>query len=363
VPSYQKEDVIVIALRLALLTWVVLTALLPAFRGPASAADAKAGAAPLWVTYKGSDGPGKGKHVVLVSGDEEYRSEEALPQLAKILAKRHGFTCTVLFAIDPADGTINPNKTNNIPGLAALRKADLMIIATRFRDLPDEQMKYIAGYVESGNPIVGLRTATHAFNIKPGKTYSRYSFNSKEWPGGFGRQVLGETWVNHHGRHGKQSTRGIVAKGQEKHPILRGIGSKYGDIWGPTDVYAVHLPLPGDSTPLVLGEVVEGMDPMDPPVLGKQNEPMMPVAWTKTYRTASGKTARVFTTTMGASQDFLSEGLRRVVVNACYWALGMEDRIAARADVDLVGEYHPRPFGFNGFVKGRRPADLASLAR
>src|SRR6266699_2166182 len=91
-------------------------------------------AADPWVVYEGHDGPGKGKHVVLISGDEEYRSEEALPQLAKILARHHGFKCTVLFAIDPNDGTINPNKNNNIPGLEALQHADLMVIATRFRD-------------------------------------------------------------------------------------------------------------------------------------------------------------------------------------------------------------------------------------
>src|SRR5246127_1105708 len=84
------------------------------------------------VVYQGNEGPGKGKHIVLVSGDEEYRSEEALPQLAKILASRHGFKCTVVFAIDPKDGTINPNVPNNIPGLEALDTADLMIIFTRF---------------------------------------------------------------------------------------------------------------------------------------------------------------------------------------------------------------------------------------
>src|SRR5438045_9488570 len=83
---------------------------------------------PLWVVYDGFDGSGKGKHIVLVSGDEEYRSEEALPQLAKILATHHGFKCTVLFAIDPKDGTINPDKKDNIPGLEALKTADLMVI-------------------------------------------------------------------------------------------------------------------------------------------------------------------------------------------------------------------------------------------
>src|SRR5207237_1738159 len=143
--------------------------------------------------------------------------------------------------------------------------------------------------------------ATHAFNIKSGKTYARYSYNSKEWDGGFGRQVLGETWVSHHGQHGKQSTRGIIAPGEKDHPILRGI--KDGDIWGPTDVYGVHLPLPGDSQPLVLGEVLVGMKPTDKPLAGKKNEPMMPIAWTKSYAAPRGKTGRIFTTTMGASEE------------------------------------------------------------
>src|SRR5213592_1358542 len=116
------------------------------------------------VVYEGTDGPGKGKHIVMISGDEEYRSEEALPQLAKILAKHHGFKCTVLFAIDSQTGVINPNQNNNIPGLENLQSADLLIIATRFRDLPDEQMKHLADYIESGKPIIGMRTATHAFS-------------------------------------------------------------------------------------------------------------------------------------------------------------------------------------------------------
>jgi hypothetical protein len=309
-----------------------------------------------WLVIDGKDGPGKGKHVVLISGDEEYRSEESLPQLAKILAQRHGFKCTVLFAIDPKDGTINPNQRDNIPGLDALETADLMVIFTRFRDLPDAQMKHIVDYVESGRPIIGMRTATHAFDLKS-PTYARYTWNSREWDGGFGRQVLGETWISHHGQHGKQSTRGVIAKGEEEHPILRGIQS--GDIWGPTDVYGVRLPLPGDSKPLVLGQVLHGMDPTDKPVEGKVNDPMMPIAWVKTYQGQQGKTARVFTTTMGASQDLQSEGLRRLLVNACYWAVGLGDKIPGKSNVQIVGEYQPRPFKGDGFVKGRKPQDYA----
>jgi hypothetical protein len=308
-----------------------------------------------WVVFSGREGPGKGKHVVLISGDEEYRSEEALPQLAKILATHHGFTCTMLFAINPDDGTIDPNRNDNIPGLEALDKADLMVIFTRFRKLPDEQMKHVVDYVESGRPIIGLRTATHAFDLAGGK-YAKYSWTSNEWDGGFGRQVLGETWISHHGNHGSQSTRGLIAKDAANHPILRGIQD--GDIWGPTDVYGVTLPLP-DCKPLVMGQVLQGMKPADEPAAGKQNDPMMPIAWVKTYTGTSGKAARVFTTTMGASQDLESEGLRKLLVNACYWALGMDDKITATTCVELVGEYHPLPFKPDGFKPGVKPGDHA----
>lgn len=311
-----------------------------------------------WLTFEGGDGPGKGKHVVLISGDEEYRSEEGLPQLAKILSKRHGFTCTVLFSINPKDGTIDPDYQKNIPGLEALDKADLMIIQTRFRDLPDEQMKHVVDYVESGRPIIGMRTATHAFQVDRGRTYARYSWNSREpgWEGGFGRRILGETWIDHHGHHGQQSTRAIVAPGAEGSPIVKGCE----DVWGPTDVYGVRLPLPGDSKPIMLGEVLEGMSPTDKPVKGPQNSPLLPVAWTKTYQGTNGRSGRVFTTTMGVATDLQNEGLRRLLVNASYWAVGLEDKIPARADVELVGEFHPTAFGFHGFVKDRKPADYAN---
>jgi type 1 glutamine amidotransferase len=295
------------------------------------------------------------KHVVLISGDEEYRSEEALPQLARILAKHHGLSCSVLFALDP-DGTVNPNRSENNPGLDALKTADLVILMTRFRDWPDDQMKHFVDYVESGRPIVALRTATHAFAFRNNKTYARWSWNSKEpgWEGGFGRKVLGETWVSHHGAHGKQSTRAIIAPGKQKHPILRGI--KDGDVWGPTDVYTAHPTTDADI--LLLGQVLTGMRPTDPPLQGPKNDPMMPVAWTRFWNAPSGKTMRVFTTTMGSSQDLESAGFRRLIVNAVYWGLGMENKIRPNAKVDIIGPYKPTPFGFNAFQKGRKPEDF-----
>jgi type 1 glutamine amidotransferase len=307
------------------------------------------------VVYEGGEGPGQGKHIVLVSGDEEYRSEEALPQLGKILAKHHGFKCTVLFPIDPKDGTINPN-VSNIPGLEAVDNADLLVVFLRFRDLPDEQMKHLVDYIESGRPVIGIRTSTHAFNTKSEK-YGKYTWTNgdKNYEQGFGRQVLGETWISHHGQHGKQSTRGIIAPGQQSHPILRGI--KDGDIWGPTDVYGVRLPLPGDSQPLVLGAVLEGMKFDDKPVTGDKNDPMMPIAWTKTYTGTAGKPARVFCSTIGAANDLSAEGTRRLLVNACYWAAGLESKIPDSSNVALVGDYQPSNFSFNGFKKGVKPED------
>ena len=340
-------------LRLALLTASV-TLLLTMLATTARAADDDA----KWVTYQGGDGPGKDKHIVLVGGDEEYRSEESLPQLGKILAKHHGFTCTVLFAIDPKTGEINPDVTNNIPGLEALDHADLMIIATRFRNLPDEQMQHIVDYLEAGKPVIGLRTATHAFNFPKGSTYEKYgwTYAGKDYEKGFGKQVLGETWVSHHGQHKVQSTRGVAAPDAKDSPILRGI--KDGDIWGPTDVYTVNLPLPGDSKPVVLGQVLEGMKSDDKPVQDAKNNPMMPVAWTKTYEGKDGTKGRVFATTMGAAMDLATEGTRRMVVNAVYWCLGMEEQIPpSGTNVDLVGSYEPTMFGFKGYKKGVRPAD------
>ncbi len=324
-----------------------------ALAGLAIPAGGRALAADPWIVFEGKDGPGKGKHIVFVTGDEEYRSEESMPQLAKILAVHQGFRCTVLFAINKQDGTIDPTTVDNIPGLEALDGADLMVLFTRFRELPDDQMKHVIDYADSGRPILALRTATHAFRYVKNKDspYAKYSFDSRDFSGGFGRQVLGETWIDHYGAHQKESTRGLAAPGMEKHPILKGAE----DVWGPSDVYAITT-LTGDSKPVLLGQVLSGMDPKDPP---NNDKKPVPVAWIKTYTGAQGKASRIFTTTMGHGGDFQSEGFRRLLVNACFWCLGMEDRVPGKAKVDLVGKYEPNPIGFGGHKKGLKPADHA----
>ncbi len=338
---------------------------------PNARAGAPAPATPAqWVHYEGAADLRKDRRIVLVSGDEEYRSEEALPQLAQILATRHGFDCTVLFAQDPArPGMIDPNYVGNIPGLEALAGADLLILFTRFRALPDEQMQRFEDYLEAGKPLIGIRTATHAFNFQD--TASRwyhwgnyFEEAGHPWDGGFGRLVLGERWHTHHGHHKHQSTRGLIAPGAEAHPLTNGI--KDGDIWGPTDVYGVRLPLPGDARPVILGQVIDragdfreddpyfGMRPTDSEVAAVNpatkepydpNDPMMPIAWTKSYQLPGGKTGQAFTSTIGAATDLTNEGVRRLFLNAAYYLLGLE--VPARADVGLVGDYRPSAYSFH----------------
>ena len=305
-----------------------------------------------WVVYEGYQGPGEGKHIVWISGDEEYRSEEALPALAKIMAVHHGFKCTALFAIHPETGQIDPNIQTNIPGLHHLESADLMVLFTRFRELPDEQMKHIIDFTNAGKPVLGLRTATHAFSYtrNPGSPYAKYSCDHEVFSGGYGRQVLGETWITHHGHHGHESTRGVIDEEMIEHPILKGVK----DLWGPTDVYAI-TELTGDAKVLVHGQVLSGMKPTDEP---KPGTPTMPLAWIKNYVGERSLASRVFCTTMGASVDLESQGLRRLLANACYWCAGLEDLIADDSVVDLVGHYQPTFFGFGDFKKGMRPSDF-----
>lgn len=304
------------------------------------------------VTYEGKTGPGKGKHIAFVSGCWEYRPEEAFPMLAKILAERHGFKCTVIFPIDPKDGTINPNIADNMPGLEVLNEADMMVTLMMDLELPDSQMKHLVDFVESGKPILGIRSSTLAFSFRKNKKskYIRYRKNSKEWPGGFGQQVLGSPWCGHHGHHAHESTRGLINGQQRGHPILRGVK----DIWGPTDVYVINK-LPADATILAYGMVLKGMKPDDSPNLSK---PIMPMIWTREFKGPTGKDTRVLTSTIGAGPDMACEDLRRALVNGCYWALRMEKQIPGKANVDYVGKYTPSFFGRNKFKKGLKPDDL-----
>jgi len=307
-----------------------------------------------WLHFKPESNKAVGKKIVLISGDEEYRTEESMPMLAKILTTHHGFETVVLFSINPNTKEIDPEYQKNIPGLVSLKDADLMIIGTRFRALPDSQMVYIDEYLKAGKPVMGFRTATHAFNFAQDlpTSYRHYSYNNKDevWKGGFGGLVLGETWVNHHGIHGKEGTRALINELESlPNPILKGVK----DIWGYSDVYGIKNSL-SDATILLLGQPTEGMTSDTPINMSKST---MPIAWTRSYKIPSGKAGKVFVTTMGSSVDFLSKDLRRLLVNATYWSLGQEEKISEDYCVDPVDTFAPTMFGFGTHKKGIYPKD------
>jgi len=274
------------------------------------------------------------RHIVLVAGDEEYRTEESMPMLAKILSQKHSFRCTVLFAFGP-DGAsyIDPNNQQGLRGLDALDSADLMIIGTRFRRPSAEQAQHITAYLNAGKPVIGIRTSTHAFT-------GDGNFGAVSY-GQFGRLILGEQWVNHHGRHKREGARGVIEATNADHPILNSVE----DVFAPSDVYGV-IHLTDEDQILMRGAVTKTLDPKSDILSDdKRNDPMHPFAWLHEYRTPDGLgTGRSFCTTAGASVDLLSDDLRRMIINAAYYLTG--DEVPDKADVAFVDPFYPSFYGF-----------------
>ncbi len=296
-----------------------------------------------WLTIEGKEGIGKGQNIVFVTGEEYYRSEEGMAMFAQIMARHHGFRCTVLFAIDPATGFINPNRNGNIPGLESLQSADLMVLFARFRELPDADMKHIVEYVNAGKPVLGIRNATHAFRYAPTSQslYKDWDFQSKNWPGGFGQQILGDTWIAHFGQFQKEATLASMNITQANNPVLKGVADT---IFCHTDVNSVER-LSADDTVLFHGQVLAGLNPTDPPVSDHRKETRMPFAWFKTYTAPSGKQGRSFATTAGASLDWQNEDLRRLMANAMLALTGHEKQIPEKTNVSFVSPYTPGSTG------------------
>ncbi len=297
---------------------------------------------PLWLTYSGESGPGVGKHIVLIAADQEYRSEYSIPMLAKLLAKHHGFHCTVLFSLNK-DNDVDPTQkirwedksvTHNIPGLEHLEKCDMVILFSRLLSLPPEQLQHVYNYLDSGKPIIGIRTANHGF--------IEFDYEKDGRKIDFGEAVLGGSFRNHHGRWQQDSTRGIIVEQNKDHPVLKGVT----DIWGTSDVYRTFKEggnLPEGCLPLVSGQPLMGRnhdDAINPELIP------LPVAWVKTWTSNTGHTSRVFNMTMGSAQDFKSEGVRRMTVNAVYWCQQMETSIDAQSCMDIVGVFNPPDSGF-----------------
>lgn len=287
-------------------------------------------------------------HVVFVMGDEEYRSEESMPMLAKILKREMGAKITLCYSVD-SSGTIDPNRQDHIAGLEALEEADLMVMFARFRALPREEAKYILDYAESGKPIVGFRTSTHTFLYE--KDSSMMHLNN-EWP----TKVFGQQWITHHGHFedGNAPLTSVSPLPDTQTPILNGVEPFEAYSW----LYHVHggdWKLHGDSKPFLEGRTLRSNHEED----GKLDEfPLTnPVAWTKTYTGESGKPARVFFTTLGHPYDFKIESMRKLALNGIYWALGRESEIPEDGvNAQLTETYDPNNSGFGErYKKGMKP--------
>ena len=248
-------------------------------------------------------------HVVFVTGDDEYRSEITMPMIAAILEKAHGLRTSIAYARP------RPQTKDNIEGLEALASADLMVMYTRFRALPDAQLQHILKFTESRRPMIGLRTSTHAFQYPEGSAH-------RDLNDGFGRDVFGQKWIVHHGH--RSSTDVAIHPAHASHPILRGIAPFRARSW----LYHV-APLNGDNTVLLDGTSVDS----ERASRAAEFPLTQPVAWTREY-----KGARVFFTTLGHPKDFEEESMRRLLINAVLWGLGREIPRGG-ADARVQGTY------------------------
>ena len=235
--------------------------------------------------------------VVFVTGDHEYSGELTLPLIAAELEKNYGMRTKVLKSAPDQNGE------KDIPGLEALREADLAVFFLRWRLLPQNQLDYIDAYLKSGKPVMGFRTTTHAFNYPEGderkrwNAFGEFAFGS---PPGWGGAAK-------HTHYGHNSTTDVTVIAEAaKHPILTGVAPAFhASSW----LYRVlpDYPVKG-SVPLLMGKSI------NPDKEAIDN----PVAWTGKNQWGG----RTFFTTLGHPEDFQVESFQRLVINAIHWELG-----------------------------------------
>lgn len=253
-------------------------------------------------------------YVVFVTGDHEYSGELTLPLLAAELEKKYGMRTKVLKSAPDQNGE------KDIPGLEALREADLAVFFLRWRLLPQNQLDYIDAYLKSGKPVMGFRTTTHAFNYPEGDERQRWN--------AFGEFAFGAPpgWggAAKHTHYGHKSTTDVtIIPEAAKHPILTGVDSAFhASSW----LYRVlpDYPVKG-SVPLLMGKSI------NPDKEAIDN----PVAWT--WQNQWG--GRTFFTTLGHPEDFRAEPFQRLVINAIHWELGKPIPKNRKTNVDINVPY------------------------
>jgi type 1 glutamine amidotransferase len=229
----------------------------------------------------------KRPHAVLVLAENEYETGRTLPQFAlEHLGKTFRVSIVHGSEKSPAD----------LPGIDALDEADVAVISVRRRPLLPAQLAVIRKFVERGKPIVGIRTASHAFSPPIGKKVPE---GLAAWPE-FDKDVLGGHYTGHHGAGPKVAL--VLADGASAHPILRGVD--LAELHGNGSLYKVR-PLAKTTTPLLIGSIPD--------------KPAEPVAWIN----ASKAKGPVFYTSLGHPDDFKEPAFNRLLRNAIHWAAGL----------------------------------------
>ena len=261
--------------------------------------------------------PARASHIVFVLGDHEYSGEQTLPLVAANLEKRYGYRCSVRPAVP------DQNAETNIPGLDALRTADLAIFYLRWRRLPAAQINEIAAYMKTGKPMIGFRTTSHAFRYPDGdplQAWNHWAAEAFGAPPGWGAD--GHTHYGH-----EASTDVAVLPAARQHPVLSGVESRFHVRSWLYQVLPKWPPL--GATRLLEGTAVNPNRPAEP----------NPVAWVWT----NGYNARTFFTTMGHPEDFQTVSFQRLIVNAIAWCLDEKPRWKGPVDIRVPYRGMMRP--------------------
>jgi len=213
-------------------------------------------------------------HVHFLSGSDEYKSEASLKTYRAFLKRNYDVTVTASWVHDGAQ---------DLPGIEHVPDADLLLVFARRLKLPEQQMDTLRRHWEQGKPVVGLRTASHAF---------RESTNQV-----FDHEVLGGNYQGHFDDSPVQ-----VRPAVETHPVLEGVQP-----FSSRKLYKAGN-LADDATVLQTGTTET-----------ENGEHTHPVTWTHRYH--GGRTVY---TSLGVPEDFRTQSFRRFLTNALFWAAERE---------------------------------------
>jgi len=229
----------------------------------------------------------KPDHVVFLIGEGEYHTGETLPEFAgKELAWR-GFRCSFV--------TAPPTGGNDFTNFAAIKDADVLVVSVRRRTPQKEMVALIRQHLNAGKPLVGIRTASHAFAATPPD--DRHA----AWPN-FDGEILGGDYQGHYSNAAPNGPPTMIRVAPEAaaHAVLNGLPAD--GLRSTSTLY--KNPAPGGTiTPLLIGWV-EGQPEKHP------------VAWVNTTHNR-----RVFYTSLGSPADFQQPFFRRLLLNGILWAL------------------------------------------